>query len=265
MIVVGEMINTTRKRVESAVRDRDGDSIRSLARAEAEAGAQYIDLNAGTLGQEEADSLVWLVETVQDEVDVPLCLDSPDAAALEAGLAACRSRALVNSITAEEERFQPVARLVEKHSARVVALCMDDRGIPETAEQRVEVARGLCGRLGEHGVAPDDIFIDPLVKPIGVAGNAAVEVLDAVRAIRQSESDVHIISGVSNVSFGLPARKLLNRAFLVMLMCAGLDAALVDPLDQELMSLIAASEALLNRDEFCANYLAAFRSGTLKT
>jgi len=133
MIVVGEMINTTRKRVESAVRDRDGDSIRSLARAEAEAGAQYIDLNAGTLGQEEADSLVWLVETVQDEVDVPLCLDSPDAAALEAGLAACRSRALVNSITAEEERFQPVARLVEKHSARVVALCMDDRGIPETA------------------------------------------------------------------------------------------------------------------------------------
>jgi len=264
MIIVGELINTTRKQIESAVRNRDADSIRSLARAEAEAGAQYIDLNAGTLGHEEAESLVWLVETVQDEVDVPLCLDSPDAAALEAALAASKSRTLVNSITAEEDRFLPVARLVKKYSARVVALCMDERGIPETAEQRVEIAEGLCRRLGEHGVTPDDIFIDPLVKPIGVAGNAAVEVIDAVHAIRESNCGVHIISGVSNVSFGLPARKLLNRAFLVLLMGAGLDAALVDPLDHELMSLIAASEALLNRDEFCANYLAAFRSGTLK-
>lgn len=264
MIVVGEVINTTRKPVEVAVNGTNAGSIRDTARAQAEAGAHYIDLNAGTLGKGEADALVWLVETVQDEVDVPLCLDSPDPAALEKALAACKSRALVNSVTAESDRFEPVVRLVEKYSARVVALCMDERGVPETAAQRLGVARDLCERLDLYGVAPDDIFIDPLVKPIGVAGSAGTEVLDAVRAIKEKEPNVHIISGVSNVSFGLPARKLLNRAFLVMLMAAGLDAALVDPLDRDLMSLITASEALLNRDEFCAGYLAAFRSGKLK-
>jgi len=244
MIVVGEIINTTRKSIEAAVRSRNADSIRDMARAQAEAGADYIDLNAGTLGEDEADSLVWLVETVQAVVDVPLCLDSPDPAALEKALGACKPRALINSITAENDRFEPVIRLVEKYSARIVALCMDERGIPETAAQRLGVARDMSQRLDAHGVAPDDIFIDPLVKPVGVAGNAALEVLDAVRAIREKEPKVHIISGVSNVSFGLPARKLLNRA---------------------LMSLITASEALLNKDEFCAGYLAAFRSGKLKT
>jgi 5-methyltetrahydrofolate--homocysteine methyltransferase len=142
---------------------------------------------------------------------------------------------------------------------------MDERGIPETAAQRLGVARDMCERLDAHGVASDDIFIDPLVKPIGVAGSAGLEVLDAVRSIKEKEPEVHIISGVSNVSFGLPARKLLNRAFLVMMISAGLDAALVDPLDQDLMSLIVASEALLDKDEFCAGYLGAFRSGKLKT
>lgn len=263
MIVVGEVINTTKKAVEAAVKGRDADSIRDMARAQAEAGAHYIDLNAGTLGENEADSLVWLVKTVQDAVAVPLCLDSPDPAALEKALGACKSQALINSITAENDRFEPVIRLVEKYSARVVALCMDERGIPETAAQRLGVARDMCERLDAHGVASDDIFIDPLVKPIGVAGSAAVEVLDAVRGIKGKEPKVHIISGVSNVSFGLPARKLLNRAFLVMMISAGLDAALVDPLDKNLMSLIVASEALLDKDEFCAGYLGAFRAGKL--
>ena len=264
MIVVGEVINTTRKSVEAAVKSRNTDAIRDMARAQSAAGADYIDLNAGTLGENEADSLVWLVETVQDAVATPLCLDSPDPAALEKALGACKSQALINSITAENDRFEPVIRLVEKYSARVVALCMDERGIPETAAQRLGVARDMAERLDAHGVAADDIFIDPLVKPIGVAGSAAIEVLDAVRGIREKEPQVHIISGLSNVSFGLPARKLLNRAFLVMMISAGLDAALVDPLDQDLMSLITASDALLDKDEFCARYLGAFRAGKLK-
>ena len=261
MIVVGEVINTTRKSIDAAVKGRDADLICDMARAQAEAGAQYIDLNAGTLGEDEADSLVWLVKTVQDAVSVPLCIDSPDPVVLEKALGACKSRALINSITAESDRFKPVIRLVEKYSARVVALCMDERGIPDTAAHRLGVARDMSQRLDAHGVAPDDIFIDPLVKPIGVAGSAGIEVLDAVRAIKEKEPRVHIISGVSNISFGLPARKLLSRAFLVMMISAGLDAALVDPLDKDLMSLITASEALLNTDEFCSGYIAAFRSG----
>jgi 5-methyltetrahydrofolate--homocysteine methyltransferase len=222
-------------------------------------------VNAGTLVEDEADGLVWLVETVQNEVDTPLCLDSPNPVALEAALESCQSKALLNSITGETDRFESIVRLVEKYGASVVALCMDERGIPETAAQRVEVAGNLCERLVAHGVAPEDIFVDPLVKPVGVLGTAAIEVLDAVRAIREQENDIHIITGLSNVSFGLPARKPLNRAFLVMLMAAGLDAALLDPLDQELMSLVAASEALLNKDEYCARYIAAFRAGKLKS
>lgn len=264
MIIVGENINTTRKSVQAAVKNGDVSFIRDLARAQAEAGADYIDVNAGTLGEDEADSLVWLVETVQNEVDTPLCLDSPDPAALEAALESCKSKALLNSITGETDRFESIVPLVKKHGASVVALCMDERGIPEAAAQRVGVARDLCGRLVARGVAPDDIFVDPLVQPVGVSANAAMEVLDAVRAIREQENNIHIIAGVSNVSFGLPARKLLNRAFLVMLMAAGLDAALVDPFDQDLISLLAASEALLNRGEYCARYLAAFRAGKLK-
>jgi len=264
MIIVGESINTTRKPVQSAVKNRDAGFIRDLARTQAEAGAHYIDLNAGTLGEDEPDSLVWLVETVQDEVDAALCLDSPNAVALEAALTSCKSKTLVNSITGETNRFESIVKLLTKHGARVVALCMDDRGIPETARQRVGVARDLCDRLVARGVAADDIFVDPLVQPIGVSPNAAMEVLDSVRAVKDQVKGVRTIAGLSNVSFGLPARKLLNRAFLVMLITAGLDAALLDPTDREMMSLIAASEALLNNDEFCAQYLAAFRAGKLK-
>jgi 5-methyltetrahydrofolate--homocysteine methyltransferase len=263
MILVGEIINTTKKSIQVAVKNRDAKFIRDTARAQVDAGANCIDLNAGTLGEEESDSLVWLVETVQSELDTPLCLDSPNPAALEAALPVCKSRPLLNSITAEKDRFEQVVRLVTKYGTQVVALCMDERGIPDTAAQRVEVATEICRRLVAHGISRSDIFIDPLVKPVGVSGNAALEVIDAVRAIRAQDSEVHFISGVSNVSFGLPARKLLNRAFLVMMMATGLDAALVDPLDGDLMSLIAASEALLNRDEFCARYLAAFRAGKL--
>ena len=265
VIVVGENINATRKSVQSAVKKRDADFIRDIARAQTEAGAHYIDVNAGTLVEDEADGLVWLVETVQNEVDTPLCLDSPNPVALEAALELCQSKALLNSITGETDRFESIVRLVKKYGTSVVALCMDERGIPETAAQRVGVARDLCERLVAHGVVPEDIFVDPLVKPVGVLGTAAIEVLAAVRAIREQENDIHIITGLSNVSFGLPARKPLNRAFLVMLMAAGLDAALLDPLDQELMSLVAASEALLNKDEYCARYIAAFRAGKLKS
>jgi 5-methyltetrahydrofolate--homocysteine methyltransferase len=263
VIIVGEGINTTRKSVQSAVKTRDAEFIRHLARVQAEAGAHYIDLNAGTLGEDEPDSLVWLVETVQDEVDAALCLDSPDPVALEAALESCKSKALVNSITAETDRFESVVKIVTKNGASVVALCMDDRGVPENAGRRVGVARDLCDRLVARGVAPNDIFVDPLVQPIGVSADAALEVIESVRAVKEQESGVHIIAGLSNVSFGLPARKLLNRAFLVMLITAGLDSALLDPLDKELISLIAASEALLNKDEFCAQYLAAFRAGRL--
>ncbi len=265
MIIVGESINTTRKSVESAVKNKDTGFIRDLARTQAEAGAHYIDLNAGTLGEDEPDSLAWLVETVQDEVDAALCLDSPNPAALEAALTSCKSKVLVNSITGETERFDSIVKLVTKHGTSVVALCMDDRGIPETASQRLGVARDLCDRLVARGVAPCDIFVDPLVQPLGVSPEAAIEVLDSVRAVKEQETGVHIIAGLSNVSFGLPARKLLNRAFLVMLITAGLDAALLDPTDREMMSLIAASEALLKEDEFCGQYLAAFRAGKLES
>jgi 5-methyltetrahydrofolate--homocysteine methyltransferase len=263
MIIVGESINTTRKSVEAAVRSRVAVFIRNLARSQVDAGVDYVDVNAGTLAESEADSLVWLVETVQNEVDAPLCLDSPNPGALEAALGACKSKALVNSITGEADRFESVAPLIKEHGASVVALCMDDRGIPETAARRASVARDLRDRLVAQGIAAGDIFVDPLVQPLGVSATAGRDLVEAVRSIREQNEDVHIISGLSNVSFGLPARKLLNRAFLVMLMAAGLDAAIVDPLDQTLMSLVAASEALLGRDEFCAEYLAAFRAGKL--
>ena len=259
MVIIGELINTSRKTVGPAVEARDAAVIQEMALKQDEAGATYIDVNAGTRVHDEPESLVWLVETVQAVVNKPLCLDSPNPEAIKAALKVHKGQALINSISGEKDRYEALLPLLIEYNARVVALCMDDTGMPETAEDRLKVADFLYKGMTAAGVKPEDIFYDPLVKPISVNIKYGWEVLDTINEIHKRYPGVHTTCGLSNISFGLPNRKLLNQAFLVMCTANGMDGVILDPLDEGIMSLAVASEALVARDDYCMNYITAQR------
>ena len=269
MLIVGERINTSRKVkgepvIENAVRARNADFIIDLAKKQYEAGANYIDVNAGTLIDCEPEALEWLVKTVQGALDVQLTIDSPNPVAIDLALKNHKGQAMINSITAEKDRYNAILPLVKQYETKVVALSMGDAGIPPDAAGRIVVAKELVGNLVAEGVKVDNIYVDPLVYPVATGSEYGLAVLETIRTAKEAFPGVHAIAGLSNVSHGLPARKFLNQAFTVMSMAAGLDAAIIDPMDRQLMALIYASEALLGRDEYCAEYISAAREGKLE-
>ncbi|MCK8817233.1 methyltetrahydrofolate cobalamin methyltransferase [Natroniella sulfidigena] len=263
MIIIGELINTSREGLEEAVKNRDVEFIQDLAKQQEEAGADYIDVNCGTLLKEEVEAMEWLVKTVQEVVDVPLCIDSPNPKALKRGLEVHEGKALVNSISAEEDRFTETLEILKEHDARVVALTMDDEGMPKSAEDRIRVGKKLIEDLTAAGIAEADIFVDPIINPIGTDQQVGQYILDAIAEIANEYSDVHITCGLSNISHGLPQRHLLNRTFVTLAMGRGLDSAIIDPLDPKIMALVTAAETLLGHDQYCANYIQASKSGKL--
>lgn len=261
MIIVGELINTSRKAIEHAVKQGDTLFIQSIVRKQAEAGADYIDVNAGTFVEKEIDLLPWLVETVQAAVDLPLCLDSPDPAVLEKAMAVHKGVPMINSISLETDRYQAMLPLVTAHPCKLVALCMKQTAMPTTAAERVEAAGELIESLTQAGLKPEDIFIDPLVQPVSVDICMGRAVLDAVSAIKAAHPGVHIICGLSNVSFGLPERKRINRYFLALAMKSGLDAAILDPTDRQLTAALKTTAMLLGQDEYCEAFIEAYEQG----
>lgn len=262
MLIIGELINTSRKAIKEAVENKDAEYIRQIAQRQAEAGANYIDVNCGTMVSTEVESMIWLVNTIQEAVQVPLCIDSPNPLALKAGLALCKyGQPMMNSITDEIERFNEMLPLVLEYQAKVVSLCMDDKGMPDTAEERLQVAESLYTKLTAAGVKEEDIYFDPLVKPISSVETAGQEVLGAIRQIKDRYPKVHFTCGLSNISFGLPNRALLNRLFVVQTMAAGIDGYILDPTNKEMMGAIHASTALLGKDPYCRGYLKAHRKG----
>jgi cobalamin-dependent methionine synthase I len=264
MLIIGERINATRKRIGEAVTRRDADFIKEEARKQVEAGAHMLDVNGGIAGQE-AENLVWLVQTVQEAVEVPLCLDSADPEALRQALPLCRQPAMINSITDDPERFQRVLPLAIQHRAKVIALCLSSGAPPKDVEDRMATAISLVGRLTAAGLPAGDIYVDPCVFPISTGAEHGPAVLEAIRRIRSECPGVHTSCGVSNVSYGLPVRKLLNEVFLLMLLAHGMDAAIIDPCDPGLVPRILAAEALGGRDAHCMGYLRAYRGGKLES
>ncbi len=262
MLIIGERINATRKRVNEAVLKGEADLIREEARKQAAAGAHMLDVNGGVAGRE-VEILSWLVGIVQEVTDLPLCLDSADPAALAAALPLCRQRPMINSITDEPARFAAVLPLVIRHKAKIIALCMSPDSPPTGVEDRVATAKSLVIRLKSAGVPEEDVYVDPCVFPISTGNAHGPAVLESVTQIRSLFPKTHTSCGVSNVSFGLPSRKLLNEAFLIMLLGRGLDTAIIDPCDEGLMARILAAEALSGRDEYCQEYLQAYRNGKL--
>lgn len=263
MIIVGEKINSTRGRVANAIENRDEPTIRALAVDQAEAGAHFIDVNAGTFQEREPECLCWLVETVQAAVDLPLCLDSPNPKALTEAIRLHRGEPMINSISLEKDRFETLRPVVASEPCHVVALCMAQTGMPVTVEERVAVGVELTEKLTASGVPVDRIYVDPLVQPVSVDIRMGIASLEAMREIMDRFPGVNTICGLSNISFGLPARKLVNRTFLAMAIAHGLNAAIADPLDRDLMAAILAGEMLCGRDEYCEDFIDAYQDGRI--
>ncbi|MBW2564132.1 MAG: methyltetrahydrofolate cobalamin methyltransferase [Deltaproteobacteria bacterium] len=259
MLVVGELINASRKVMGAAIEARDADFIKKTAGDQHQAGSDYIDVNAGIFVKEEAEYLRWLVTTVQDTVDAPCCIDSPDPKAIEAALSVHKGVAMINSISLEQARYDAMLPLVAGTDLKVVALCMSDKGMPETTDDRVKIAEKLINGLARNNVPIENIYVDPLVQPISTKDDFGVEFLNAVEAIMTEFKGVHTICGLSNISYGLPMRKFMNQTFAVMAVARGLDSLIVNPLDRRMMANLTAAETLVGRDQFCGNFLQAYR------
>ena len=265
MIIVGELINASRKAVGAAIEAGDAEYIKQVARDQDEAGATYIDANAGIFVGEEAKYMKWLVELIQSVSEKPIALDSPDPKVIEEAMALCKATPMLNSISMEKDRWEkllPVAAANPK--LKVVALCMSDEGMPTSCEDRLKIADKLISGLTAKNVPLENIHVDPLVQPIGTEHRFGLEFIMAVRLIAEKFPGVHFMCGLSNISYGLPARKFINRIFMAQAVSAGLDGAIMNPLDKGMMGTIAAAEALAGLDKSCVRYLKAFRKGLIE-
>jgi len=257
--IIGERINPTGRKVfAEELRGGDLSTVERDALAQVAAGANMLDVNAGIPLVDEAELLKDMLRKVQETVDVPICIDSSVIEALEAGLSVYEGRALVNSVTAEDDRLEAVLPLVAKHDAAVIGLTNDETGIPETAEERLRHARKIVSAAGDYGIKPEDVVIDPLAMPVGADTQMAMNTFKAMRMIRD-ELGVNMCVGASNVSFGLPDRHTLNAAFLPIAMAAGLTSAIMSTADVCVRSARAA-DLLLGHDEWGASWIAAHRA-----
>lgn len=259
-VMIGERINPTgRKSLAAEMKEGDFSRVESDAMAQVRAGAQMLDVNAGIPLADEPAILAKTIQLVQSLVDVPLSIDSSIVDALAAGLAVYQGKALVNSVTGEDEQMERVLPLVAKHGAAVVAITNDETGISTDPDVRFEVARKIVSRAADHGIPHSDIVVDPLVMPIGAMGTAGQQVFHLVGRLR-TELKVNTTCGASNVSFGLPNRAAINGAFLAMAIAAGMTSAITNPLEPEIKQSIMAADVLAGHDQDCAEWIRANRT-----
>jgi len=256
MIIIGERLNSSRKSVFEAFKKRNVHFLLEEAKKQKEAGAHYLDINAAALLEEEIDILQWAIPIIQEEINIPLCIDTPNPEAMEKALKAHRGTAILNSITGEKEKIEKYLPLIRKFKPKIIALCLDENGLPISPPEE----KKIISELKVNGVSEEDIFIDPLVRPIGTDSKAGLLFLKSLEGIKKEFPQIKTIAGISNVSFGLPNRKLLNRTLFIIAKYLGLDAAIVDPLDNELIDFLFSTEAILGKDNYCVNYLKHFRS-----
>jgi len=260
VVVIGEKINPTgRKKLAEALGQRNFDYVRELARSQAAAMADILDVNVGVPGLDDVALLPEVVKVVTEQVGLPICLDTPNPNALAAALPVAPGKALVNSVNGEEHSLQTVLPLVKEHGAAVIGLTMDDDGIPSTPEARLAIANKILERAAQTGIPAEDVIIDPLVLTVGADANAAAVTLRTIELVRR-ELGVSINLGASNVSFGLPDRHTINQAFLALAIYSGANCLITDPL--KLTATIRASDMLLGRDPYASRFIAHFRSRT---
>ena len=261
-VIIGERINPTgRKILAEEMKVGDYSRVESDALAQVAAGAQMLDVNAGIPLADEPRILAEAIQLVQSISDVPLSIDSSIIEALEAGLAVYQGKALVNSVTGEDEVLERVLPLVAKYGAAVVAISNDETGISEDPNERFKVAKKIIERAADYGIHYSDVIVDPLVMPIGAINTAGLQVMHIVRRLRE-ELKVNTTCGASNVSFGLPNRNGINSAFLTMAMGAGMTSAITSPLHPEVMAAVRGGDVMMGKDPNCANWIKAYREPT---
>ena len=261
-VVIGERINPTgRKLLAEEMKAGNLDRVVKDAIAQVEAGAQMLDVNAGVPLADEPGILAESIQLVQSVTDVPLCIDSSIIEALEAGLSVYQGKALLNSVTGEEERLEIILPMVKKHGAAVIGISNDDSGISEDINVRYEVAKKIVERAIDHGIPKEDVVIDPLVMPIGAINQAGKQVLELVRRLRE-ELKVNTTCGASNLSFGLPNRHGLNATFLPMAISSGMPCAITNPMDKEIMQAVRGANVIIGQDPECNAWIKQYREPT---
>lgn len=261
MIIIGEKINGTIPSVGKAIAEKDADFIRNLAKIQSDAGADFIDVCASVDVEVELETLKWLIDLVQEVTDTPICIDSPHAQTCVDAIPFCKKPGIINSVSGEGDKIDIVFPVIADTKWECVALLCDDTGIPKTAEKRLEVFENIIKKAKEYNISPSRLHIDPLVEMLCTSEDGINMIVDVIKEIKERYPEIHVTGGLSNVSFNLPARKLVNQAFTVLMMNAGMDSAILSPTNQDLLGMIFATEALLGNDEYCMEYIGAYREG----
>jgi len=263
MIIIGEKINASIPAVKTIIQNREDEKLVELAQKQAATGSAYIDVNVGTgegSRDDEVSAIQWAIEIIQNKIDTPICIDSADPLLLEAALEVRNGRAsLINSTKAEDDNLKGIIPLAVRHNASLIALAMDEHGIPKTVRDRLTACEKIAEACQEFGLSLDKVFFDPLVLPVSTDIQQGRVTLETLTAIKEKFPKAHAVMGLSNVSYGLPCRVELNSAFLHMAVFAGLDAAIMDPLDQRMMAAVRTAEVLAGKDRHCRRYTRAFR------
>lgn len=260
MIVIGEKLNGSIPSCAKAIAAKDEEYIRTIAKQQAEAGASFIDVCA-SVKENELETLKWMLDLVQEVTDVPIAVDSPDAQVCVDALPYCKNPGLLNSVSGEGNKIDLVFPIIADTKWQVMALLCDDTGIPRTAAKRIEVFEKIMARAKEYNIDPSRIHIDPLVEMLCTSEEGIAMVVEVMTYIKKNYPTVHISGAVSNISFNLPVRRLVNQAFVVLAINAGMDSAVLDPLNSDLMGMVFATEALLGYDDYCMEYITAYREG----
>lgn len=265
MIIIGEKINGSIPSVAKAIAERDEEHIKNLAIAQSEAGATYIDVCASVEDEIEVETMKWLIELVQSVTDTPIAIDSPNAKTCVECMQYCNKPGLINSVSGEGDKMEVVFPVIADTKWDVVALLNDNSGIPKTSADRIKVFDSIMAEAEKYGIKPNRIHIDPLVEMLCTSEDGIAMVEEVMTNIKEKYPTIHITGAVSNISFNLPARKLVNQAFVVLAMKAGMDSAVLDPLNRDMMGMIYATEACLGLDEMCIEYIGAYRDGIFGT
>lgn len=258
MIIIGEKLNGSIPSVAKAIAEKDADLIRERARMQAEAGATFLDVCASVEEDVEVETLKWMIDLVQEVTDTPICVDSPSARSCVAAIPFCKRPGLINSVSLEGDKIDTIFPVIADTDWECVALLCDNDGIPDSVERRMKIFFGIMEKAKQYGIAPSRLHIDPLVVTLGTDQTALTVFADCCRRIKYEYPEIHITSGLSNISFGLPVRKNINQAFMVLAMNAGMDSAIVDPTNKNMIGMIYATNALLERDEYCLQYIDKF-------